>query len=273
MNLSVSVMSIVSMSCTALAGIIIPVILFLFIRKNTDAKALSFFIGCGVFILFALVLEGTINYFIFTSDFGKKIMADIWMYGILGGLMAGLFEEAGRFTAFKTVLKKYRDNNSNALMYGAGHGGFEAFYILVFGMVSNIVMSVMINAGMQDKLTSGIADEMKVQALNTAFETLKAINPGIFLLAIVERVAAVALHISLSVIVWFAAKKGGVNLMLLPLAVLLHAFVNAAAVIMSKHTEHTWLVLAAVYVMSGCCAVIAYRIWKDNDKKGPINEM
>jgi uncharacterized membrane protein YhfC len=34
-------------------------------------------------------------------------------------------------------------------MYGAGHGGFEAIYILGVSMISNIVMSVTLNSGLE----------------------------------------------------------------------------------------------------------------------------
>jgi uncharacterized membrane protein YhfC len=36
----------------------------------------------------------------------KATESSIWLCGIFGGLMAGLLEEAGCFTVFKTVLKR-----------------------------------------------------------------------------------------------------------------------------------------------------------------------
>ena len=111
--------------------------------------------------------------------------------------MAGLFEETGRFAAFKTVLKKKRASDANALMYGAGHGGFEAFYVLCVGMISNIVMAVMLNTGMAGTLTAGIRDPAALQQLNA---TLAALFPArhrrCFLASVIERLAAVALQIS-----------------------------------------------------------------------------
>lgn len=185
--------------------------------------------------------------------------------------MAGLFEETGRFTAFKTVLKKNRSNDRNALMYGAGHGGIEVFYILVFSMISNIVMAVMLNAGMADKLTAGVADEAKLQTLYSIFATLAGTAPGTFLMSIIERIAAVALHISLSVLVWFAAKNGGKCLWFYPLAVLLHATVNSVAVILSRYVPSMWIVLAAIYVMSACCVLIAVTVWKKYSSKSGVS--
>jgi len=127
MEYSVPILSIVFMSIVVLVGIAIPIVLFLIFRKKYKADIAPFFFGFAVFIIFALIIEGSINVLILKSSIGKAIQGNIWLYAIFGGLMAGLFEETGRFTAFKTVLKKYWRNNMNGLMYGAGHGGFEAF--------------------------------------------------------------------------------------------------------------------------------------------------
>jgi uncharacterized membrane protein YhfC len=156
-------------------------------------------------------------------------------------------------------------------MYGAGHCGIEVFYILVFSMVSNIVMSVMLNAGMAENLTAGVTDEAKLQTLYTIFATLAGTAPVAFLMSIVERIAAVVLHISLSVLVWFAVKKGGKCLWFYPIAVLLHATVNSVAVILSKYVPSVWIVLAAIYVMSACCVLIAVMVWKKYSSKSGVN--
>lgn len=262
MSYTVPVLSIVCMAIAALAGIAIPALMFLVFRKKYKADIMPFFIGCAVFIVFALLIEGLIHRFVLASDVGKAIQSNIWIYGIYGGLMAGLFEETGRYTAFKTVLKKKRGNDGNALMYGAGHGGFEAFFILVFSMVSNISMAVMLNAGMIDKLTAGISDEAALQALYATFSALSTTPSPTFLLSIAERIAAMGLHISLSVLVWFAAKKGGKCFFFYPLALLLHAFINAVAVIMSGYVSNYWIIEAAVYVLSACYIVTAVAVWK-----------
>ena len=150
----------------------------------------------------------------------------------------------------------------NALMYGAGHGGFEAFYILVFGMVSNIVMAVMLNAGNADQLTAGITDSVRLQSLYAAFTALSTTAPATFLLSIVERFAALALHISLSVLVWFAAKNSGQCIWFYPLAILIHAAVDAVAVILSKYVPSVWIVLFVLYLLTAFCVFVAIKVWQ-----------
>lgn len=276
MEYTVPTLSIIFMAISALIGIAIPVGLFLVFRKKYKADVLPFFIGCAVFIVFALLMEGFIHHLIFTTGTGKAMMNNIWVYGIYAGLMAGLFEETGRYTAFITVLKRKRGNNQNALMYGAGHGGFEAAYILGVSMISNIVMSVTLNAGMPGNLTAGVTDPAALQRLNATFAALAGAAPTDFLIGSVERFAAVALHISLSVLVWFAAKNGGRYFWLYPLALMLHAFMDTTAVTLSHYTSNIWIIEGAIYLISAGCVWIAIAVWKkcasDKDTVIPIGE-
>ncbi len=261
MNYTVPISSMVCMAISALMGVVIPVSLFLVIRKKYNADLSPFFTGCAVFILFALVIEGAINSYILSSAAGAVLKSNIWLYGAFGGFMAGLFEETGRFAAFKTVLKKKRGNDGNALMYGAGHGGVEAFYILVFSMVSNIVLAVTLNAGGYDKLIAGAATPAAQQALAATSAALSATPPGTFLMSTVERAAAVAFHISASVLVWFAAKDGK-RFFLYPLAVLLHMLLDMIAVILSRYVPNLWAVLGAIYLFTALCVLLARFVWK-----------
>lgn len=262
MNFTVPTLSIVFMVITALAGIAIPVILFIIFRKKYRSDVKPFFIGCAVFILFAIILEQILHSIILPSDIGITIQSNVWIYGLYGGLMAGLFEETGRFVAFKTVLKKNNGNDMNSLMYGAGHGGIEAFVILVFSMVSNIAVSVMLNNQMTDQLLVGAVTEEQRQVLFDTFATLASTPPVHFLMALVERISSVAIHLSLSVLVWFAAKKGGKSIWLYPLAILLHTLVNAVAVIFANYVPNVWIIEAVIYLISACFIVIAIRMWK-----------
>jgi uncharacterized membrane protein YhfC len=262
MDYSVPTLSIVFMSISALTGIVLPIALLIYFRKKHKTSIKPFFIGCAVFIVFALILEQLFHVLILNSDAGKTIQGNIWLFGIYGGIMAGLFEETGRFLAFKTVLKKDLINDKNALMYGAGHGGIEAFFILVFSMVSNIIMSIMLNSGAAEQLTAGITDEAQLQSLYKTFELLSSTPSSDFLMSIVERIAAVAIHISLSVLVWFAVKNRGKCFWLYPLAIFLHTLVNAVAVILSRYVPSIWIVMVVLYMITAGFAAIAVKVWK-----------
>ena len=259
--MSVPTLSIAFMALAMLFAFATPFLLLAYYRKR-GAQVLPFFVGCAVFIVFALVLESLVHSIVLKGlPVGEKIMGSTWLYALYGGLMAGLFEETGRFLAFKVVLKKQRDNDRNALMYGAGHGGIECIILLGFAYVSNLIMSVMINTGMTDALTAGLSGDMLTQ-VQAVFDTLTTTSPWTYLLAIVERCVAIVTHISLSVLVWFAAKKPG-KLGLFPLAILLHAALDGLTVILAAFLP-VYAVEACRVVMAVLLALLARTVWKRN---------
>ena len=259
--MSVPTLSIVFMALAMAFAFVTPFAL-LFYYKKKGAEVPPFFIGCAVFIVFALILESLVhNLVLKVLPVGEKIMGSTLLYALYGGLAAGVFEETGRFVAFKTVLKKRLGNDRNALMYGAGHGGIEAILLLGFAYASNLVMSIMINAGLADKLTTGLTGDTLAQ-VQAVFGTLTGTPPTTYLLAIVERCLAITIHISLSVLVWFAAKKPG-KLWFYPLAILLHAALDGILVILAAKLPAVE-VEGCLAVMVMLLALLARGVWKRN---------
>ena len=73
---------------------------------------------------------------------------------------------------------------------------------------------------------------------------------------------AITIHIGLSVLVWFAAKKPG-KTWLFPLAILLHAAYDGLMVILAAHLS--------LYAVEGCLVLVtlllvllARRVWNRN---------
>lgn len=258
--MSVSGLTITFVVMNMLIGIAIPVGLCIYFRRKFRCDFLPFWVGCGVMFLFALVLEQLVHSVVLYSSIGTVIRNNLWLYALYGGLMAGLFEETGRLAAMKLVLKKKQGNDYNALMYGAGHGGFEAFYLLFFTMLNNLIYAVMINSGSTELLMNSL-DSANQAVLQTAFDTLASTSPFLFLLSPVERLAAVAAQLSLSVLVWIAAKEGG-RIGWYFFAVLLHFLLDAAAVILSGYGMPTVLVEVIIWVIALLYAWLAARAWK-----------
>ena len=186
----VPTLSIVLIITNMLLGIIIPVGLVVFFRKRYQASVKSFFVGCAVMLLFALVLEQIVHMVVLGSAAGVAIQSRTWAYALYGALMAGVFEETGRFLAMRYVLKKEHKDAHNALMYGAGHGGFEMFVILSMGMVNNLIYALMINMGQTQTLLASL-DDVSKNTLQAAFDTLIQTPSWQFALSPVERIAAI----------------------------------------------------------------------------------
>ena len=259
--MSVPTLSILFMALAALFAFAAPIVLLIYYKRK-GADILPFFIGCAVFVLFALILEALMHQLVLkVLPVGEKIMGNTLLYALYGGLAAGVFEETGRFLAFKTVLKKRLGNDRNALMYGAGHGGVEAVLLLGFAYISNIVMSVLINAGQTDVLTATAPGETAEQ-LKAVLDSLVTTAPWTYLLGMVERAVAVTTHICLSVLVWFAVKKPGKG-WLFPLAILLHAAFDGITVILADKLPVWDVELCLVVIVLGL-VLLTRSVWKKN---------
>lgn len=253
--------SIVFMVITCMISFGMPIALFLYLRLVKKADIYPFFVGCTVMLLFAFILESGAHHLVFSSPAGSTIRGNIWLYALYGGLMAGLFEETGRYLAFCFALKKYRAKNVNALMYGAGHGGFEAMVIAGLTMINNIVWSFMINNGRIAELTGSLTGDQLTQA-QQSIGLLISTPSYQFLLGGVERIFAIILQISLSVLVWFAVKWKG-KLYLYPAAILIHFAVDAAAALLSGLGVNLFIIEAVVAVFTAAAALFARRLWQE----------
>ena len=256
----VPTLSILFMAVSCAIGFGVPIGLLLYLRISKKADLTPFFVGCAVMLVFALILEALVHKIVFASPVGETILNNTLLYGIYGGFMAGLFEETGRLLAFKTVLKKNRDKNINAVMYGAGHGGFEAIALVGTTMINNIIWSVLINTGNMSALTEKVPGEALAQ-VEQSIQQLTTMQPHMFLMGGIERIFAIVLHIALSVLVWFAVKKKGKGYLYIA-AILIHWAVDTLTVIISGTGIPTAALEAVVGLMALLAAVFAKAVWK-----------
>ena len=262
MTAQVPALTIIFCTVSCILAFAIPIALLLYLRIKKHADILPFFIGCAVMLVFALILESIMHNIVLNSASGQKIRDNIWLYALYGGMMAGLFEETGRFTAFKTVLRKKLDNDANALMYGAGHGGFEAMVLLGFSMISNIATASMVNNGTLSAVTGTLPEEALAQ-LQAIVDQLVTSSPYLYITGIIERIFAIIAQISLAVIVWFAAKNRK-KIWFWPLAVLIHAAVDGIMAIVMDYTSSIAVTEAVIGIIALLTALFAVKVWRSN---------
>ena len=220
---TVPTLSIVFMAVSCAICFLTPLALFLYLRLVKKADIYPFFAGCAVMLLFAFILESGLHNLVFSSPAGPAIRNNIWLYAL--------------------------------------YGGFEAIVITGLTMVNNIIWSVMINNGSISSMISSLPGDQLAQAQQSV--TLLATLPSYqFLLSGVERLLAIALHIALSVIVWFAVKWNG-KFCLYPAAILIHFAVDAAAAILSGLGVNVILIEIAVAVLTAAAALFARRLWRE----------
>lgn len=216
--------------------IVVPLGIMFFLAQAGGSWK-DFLVGGVTFIVFAMVLEQILHFLILQSGAGAVIQGNIWIYGLYGGLAAGVFEETGRFLAFRVVLRS-REARITSLAYGIGHGGVEAFLITGLTMASNLILGLIYSHG------GSIPDEIV-----PAVESLLAIPSAMFLWSGFERLTAMALHMALSILVFASVRTN--RRWLYPAAVLVHAAVDFAAVVSNSYlpvaaTEILVMALTAV---------------------------
>ena len=229
----VPVSSLILMAVGAVLGIAVPVCLAVWLMRKYRARLSTILIGAGTFIVFALVLESIMHQLVLKGPNGPTIMGNTLLFAVYGGLAAGVFEETGRFLSMKFLLKKEPSTALPGIAYGIGHGGAEMLIIFGITMISNLVVSALINAGLSGILFAKVPEDAAAQ-LQAQLNQLQTVGAGTLLIGLWERISALVLHLGLSMLVWVAVRKGGKWLWLFPAAVALHAIVDAGVVMLQK---------------------------------------
>lgn len=229
----VPVSSLILMAVGAVLGIAVPVCLAVWLMRKYRARLSTILIGAGTFIVFALVLESIMHQLVLKGPNGPAIMGNTLLFAVYGGLAAGVFEETGRFLSMKFLLKKEPSTALPGIAYGIGHGGAEMLIIFGITMISNLVVSALINAGLSGILFAKVPEDAAAQ-LQAQLNQLQTVGAGTLLIGLWERISALVLHLGLSMLVWVAVRKGGKWLWLFPAAVALHAIVDAGVAMLQK---------------------------------------
>ena len=164
---------------------------------------------------------------------------------IILGLLAGVFEEAGRYILFKFILKKSRSWKEGVLV-GLGHGGTEAILV---GISAAATLVFMIGYRNIDLSTVPSIPPEQLELAKQQVQAFWSTQPYMALLGFFERVFAMCLHASLSLMVLYGlVKKQAIWFWL---ALLWHAFVDAVAVYVGQsvgvlQTEGLIAIFAAI---------------------------
>ena len=249
------VSSILPIVFTLVFSVALPVGLMLYLRKK-GGKWGAFLIGALTFVVSTMILESILHNLLSRTPLWAVLRGSVWLYALYGGLAAGIFEETGRFLAFRLLMKDEREPVA-ALGCGVGHGGAEAILLVGLTMVNDLVLAAMVSAG-------GTTDPIVLEAA----EQLAATPAGMFLWAAFERFGAIILHLSLSVLV-FAAVKEPRKKWLFPAAILTHAAANFIAVIANAYlpVAAMEIIVLIFAVMTALFARKVYRALSATDQE------
>ncbi|MCR5099634.1 MAG: YhfC family intramembrane metalloprotease [Lachnospiraceae bacterium] len=264
-NIAIGKSSIPALGITVIVMIVIPVAFFIYWRINhRDKTNISYLVAGAVgFIVSARVLELGVHYFCILADnpVSAFINGHTAVYVIYGTVMAGVFEEGGRYIILKFIMKKNR-TRENAVLYGIGHGGIEILTVLLPAMMLYFAVAV---------LFSTLDVKGALSALNITEETAAAAFPSIQAAAafdypdmamnVIERLFAILVHIGFTIVVFYGIKyaKGGY----LILAILLHMAVDTFPALYQKGEVPLWAVEVWAAIWTVITLFIAIRLYKN----------
>ena len=260
----------------AALSVIITLAIVLVWKIKKKEPFTTILVGAATFVLFALILEKTIqNALVFPTTMGlpdhaasQFINARPVLWALVLGLFPGVFEETGRFIAFKTVLKNRR-NRETSISYGIGHGGIEVILAFSVTYITYIAYGIMINSGEFQALVDQVASQApdQVSAMQTLADQLAVISFADIGVGLFERVFAFLFHVGASILVFYAARDKG-KLWLYPLAIILHTALDSfAGLNAAKVIELSAPALEAIVVAFGVLTFLgAYVLLYKKDK-------
>ena len=218
--------------------ILLPFILsFIWIKyyKGTISSILIGIVGfigsVGVETLFLVLL---------TQIFDKTSM----IITIIGLISPGLFEETGRYICLNYLLKKNKLKNIS-VCYGIGHGGIESIFVGLASLSYLFTKDILIEKGV----------------LKESITFLDC------LMGALERISAVIIHISLSVIVYKAVKEKIIYYYIF--SIIYHDFVDFFAFLKAKnYITSIFIVELIVGILALSIGFYSYRLYnRFEDKK------
>jgi uncharacterized membrane protein YhfC len=241
----------------ALLEIIVPLALGYWIVKKFGVSWRVFVLGALSFIVVQivhapLVLVTQTPLYLAVLPFGTT--AAVAVLAVYLGLLAGLFEEIGRYLVYRYIFRRQEIplTRENGLQFGAGWGGVESMIVALLVLTSMLSYIAVTSDGSMLFLPDDPAIQAQVEALRalTALEIL----PGL-----AERMMTIVLHIAWSLMVLAAVVYG--RKALLALAIIWHAAVDAAAVYLAQ-TQGILVTEAAVFVFAVIALAYLFGEWR-----------
>lgn len=227
------------MGIGAFIAIVVPIVIAIVWCRKKKEPFTTVLIGAAAFMLFAVMLEKTIqNILIIPGQMGLPetpvsmfINARPFLLAFLLGLFPGVFEETGRLIAFKTLLRR-RTWRETSISYGIGHGGVEVVFAVGISLIAYIALGFAINSGEAIKEFEETLKEMDqpwmIEQMNSQMKTITGFDLTSLCTLLIERVFAVLFHIGASILVFYACRDKK-KFWLYPLAIVIHTLVDGVA--------------------------------------------
>lgn len=254
-----SVPHLILLMTSYLIMIFLPLILAAVIHRRLGPSWRLFFIGLVTFVG-SQILHIPFNWLVLNQlqliPTDTSQLGNLLVLAAFAGLSAGVFEEGARYLSYRFWAKDAR-TWAQGLMMGAGHGGIES---IIFGLLAAV------NVGALALISMGfLADLLPAEQMILVEQQIEAVFGGPLYLTIfpaLERVAAICLHLSLSLLVMQVFVRGSNRWLIL--AILWHALVNGVSLVALT----LWGAVAAegaIVIAAAISLAIIFRLRGENE--------
>lgn len=263
-NIIIGKSAIPSLIITVILMVAIPVIFFIYWRKNhkQQTKISWLIVGAVGFIVSARVLELGVHLVCIVTDnpISRFINGNTIAFVLYGIIMAGVFEECGRYIVLKYIMKKNR-TPENAVLYGIGHGGIEILAVILPAIITYLAVAVLFSAGdMENALSTLKITEETASAALPSIQATAAFDYGMMAMNVIERLFAMFLHIGLTVVVYYGVVTVKKNCLLV--AIILHMLMDTFPALYQRSVVPLWAVELWAGVWTGVVVFIAVNLYR-----------
>lgn len=234
--------------------IVFPLVVGYFIHRRYGVRWKIFLYGALVFFLSQIItripLVQVAQGFLAPTLQASETFLYVWF--VVLAVTAGLFEEIGRYLGYRFLIKENKTWQAG-LMFGAGHGGLESMLLIgglaILGLVNVIVISTTNFSQMN------LPPEQLAQ-IEAARQQIAALEWWMPLLGAYERFVTIFFHIALSILVLQTFLRK--SLWWLIGAIVIHAAVDFAAIILARQVGALWTEAALTLLLPLSFGIIYY---------------
>lgn len=200
-----------------LVAVVSPVLYF---KKTKQISLLVFLLGGVGFYLSSQIFENLLHRLVLQpqADGTIALMKNAPLLYVLYGITtAAVFEETARYLIFHYLQKKRPLTVNDSLAYGLGHGGIEAFFIGIAGLLNLFFLVQLVSQG---------DSKLLAQLPQVTISYVQQLQIGSIYLLAFERILALAIQVFLTFWVWAAVKERTAKYFLV--ALVFHALINLA---------------------------------------------
>lgn len=250
-----------------------PIVLAIIARRRLKVGWRYFGFGALIFFVFQVITRAP-AVVILQNVLARQLRASIplqisWL--VILAITAGLFEEVGRYVAYRFLMRREEKTWNKGVMYGIGHGGLESM-LLIGGAQLLALINILTLMSILNTNPAALPATQHAQVLRQ-FAALNAQPVWSPLLGAWERLWTLPIQIALSVMVLQVFRRN--NIGWLWLAILAHAIVDFTAVIVIQVLGSSFgvsLLVEGIVAIFGLIAL--WIIWRlrDRGESGQIVE-